>query len=450
MPYPLNHGGAQAFFNMVNEIRKQHKVTLLLNTWNSEDEENINKLQKVWDDVDIRFYDYRKEKRSDTPHEPTFEEQLESVHMDAYNKELCKIMRKCQESLWRKINRRINKAKTRTLQSSEESMKEKVNMGNIARSRSTLYNNFNGLTDGFLEWIYRISRTGFDLIQVEFYEYLPLIHILPKDVTTVFLHHEIRFIHNENELTVFGKVTPQDRLLLEDEKGKEIYNLSKYKHIIVLTKIDKEILQPLLPDANIYVSPAITESAKKLANHMEFKSAHDLVFMGNSDHMPNMDGLVWMCAEVMPLIIKQHPETTLFVTGRWDIQSQHTIKSICNNVVFSGFVDDISSFINGKISVIPIRVGSGMRMKIIDSIASNAPMVTTSKGCEGLPLENGIDAMIVDEPKDFANAVNKLIESVEFQKSIASSAHKKTLSSMNADKLLNLRINFYKSFEKES
>lgn len=163
--------------------------------------------------------------------------------------------------------------------------------------------------------------------------------------------------------------------------------------------------------------------------------------------MPNLDGLLWMCSDVMPLITKAHPDIVLHVTGRWDQQSQAALKALCPNIHFTGFVEDISEFINGKISIIPIRIGSGMRMKIIDTVASNAPMVTTTKGCEGLCFENGVDAMIADEPTDFANAVNLLIENVEIQRKISSSAHQKMLSSMNTEVLLNKRIQFYRGIQ---
>lgn len=446
LPYPLNHGGAQAFFNMVDEIRKHFQVTLLLNCWTESEEQNIHELQRIWENVDVRYYDYRNEQK-DAPQPNTFEELLDSTNMNAYNKKMCHIMNKFQNSLHRKISRRIRKANAHMVKSHTANQNIPVNQQAIAKSRSTLYHHYNALTEGFIEWVYKTSREGFDLIQVEFYEYLPLIHILPKDVETVFLHHEIRFIHNENELTVFGETTPRDHLLLEDEKGREINNLSKFDNVMVLTDVDKDILQPLLPNSKIYVSPAITESAKKLDKHTEFKPSGNLVFMGNSDHMPNLDGLLWMCSDVMPLITKAHPDIVLHVTGRWDQQSQAALKALCPNIHFTGFVEDISEFINGKISIIPIRIGSGMRMKIIDTVASNAPMVTTTKGCEGLCFENGVDAMIADEPTDFANAVNLLIENVEIQRKISSSAHQKMLSSMNTEVLLNKRIQFYRGIQ---
>lgn len=440
LPYPLNHGGAQAFFNMVNEIRRHHEVTLLLNAWNAEEEKNIRELQTVWPDVEIRFYDYRKDSETAL----SFEDELDALNMNALTKWQCTVMHKGQESLRRKISRRMNRARIKAIDSGEQMPED---MATVARSRSTLYNRYSGLTDGFLKWIYNEARRGFDLIQVEFYEYLPLIHILPKDVETVFLHHEIRFVHNENELTVFAEETPQDRLLLEEEKEKEIADLRKYDHIIVLTDTDKDILHGLMPDKDIYVSPAITEAAKKLDNAMAFKPGEDMIFMGNSDHMPNMDGLMWFCSEVMPIITEKHPQATLYVTGRWDAQSQLTVSAMCKSVRFTGFVDDITAFLNGKISVVPIRVGSGMRMKIIDTVAATAPLVTTSKGCEGLPFANGVDAMIEDEPQALAQAVCRLIDDPELQRRIAENAHAKTASSLNADSLLSRRLHFYTSLK---
>ena len=452
LPYPLNSGGAQAFFNMVDEIRKVHRVSLLLNTWNKEEEANVNALREVWPDVSILNYDHREEQNNE-PQGVSFNDELNSLNMASFTKWQCRVMRKWQESLWRKINRRMNKARIHTktaVKTTDGQTESTVNVTAIVRSRSTIYNKYNGLTKGFISWVEKIAKEDFDLIQVEFYEFLPLIHVLPKDVETVFLHHEIRFIHNENELTVFDEVTPQDTLLLEDEKGREINNLSKFKHIIVLTETDKEILCKLLPGKDIYVSPAITEATKKLtSSSLSFRLAKDMVFMGNSDHMPNLEGLIWFCAEVLPLVKKSHPDYMLYVTGKWDKSSQTTIKSLGQNVTFTGFVDDISSFINGKISVVPIRVGSGMRMKIIDSIVANAPLVTTSKGCEGLPMEDGYNAIIADTSKGLAEGILKLLDNTSLQEQITTNAHHAIVSTLSAEALLKKRLDFYKQFNKE-
>ena len=430
IPYPLNSGGAQAFFNMVEEIRHHHNATLLLTIRNKDDEENINKLKEIWNNVEIRSYDKRKEKNK-----YLFAKRLKSLGIHGAEATLCRWMFSTYESLQRKIDRRLSKHKT-------------TDIHELIRNSSALYKHTADLSTSFVEWVSNIANEGFDVIQVEFYEYLPLIHALPHDVETVFLHHEIRFVHNANEIEVFKNVYPYDRVLFEEEKGREIYNLSKYKHVIVSTEKDKEILQPLLLNTNIYVSPAITEASKVPPKAFRFSPAKELVFMGNSSHIPNVEGLVWFCSEVMPLLRKNKITTKLYVTGNWDSQSRKVLQDICNDIIFTGFVDDINAFINGHISIIPIRIGSGMRMKIIDSIVSYSPIVTTTKGCEGLPIEQGKDAMIADSPQDFANSIERLLNDDSLQESITTNAKDKALSALNAEKLLLHRLDFYEKIKR--
>lgn len=430
IPYPLNSGGAQAFFNMVEEIRRHHSVSLLLTIRNKEDEKNIKELKEIWNNVAIRSYDKRKEKNA-----YLFAKKLKTLGIRGLEASLCRWMYGTRESLQRKIDRRLGKHKPTDIQE-------------LIRNNSALYKHTCDLSASFVEWVSNIANEGFDVIQVEFYEFLPLVHALPNNTESVFLHHEIRFVHNANELEVFKDVYPYDKVLFEEEKGREIYNLSKYKHVIVLTEKDKEILQPLLPNTNIYVSPAITEASKVSTQALHFSPARDLVFMGNSSHIPNFEGLVWFCSEVIPLLKKNKITPKLYVTGNWDEQSRKVLQDICDDIIFTGFVDDINTFINGRISIIPIRIGSGMRMKIIDSIVSCSPIVTTTKGCEGLPIEQGKDAMIADSPQAFANSIVQLLNDDVLQKTISSNARSKALSSLNAEKLLQRRLDFYENIKK--
>lgn len=80
--------------------------------------------------------------------------------------------------------------------------------GDMARANSSLYNNIVSYNPGVLRFIKDISQQGFDIIQVEMYEYLYLGFILPKHVKKVFIHHELRFIRNKNEVALFKEQNP--------------------------------------------------------------------------------------------------------------------------------------------------------------------------------------------------------------------------------------------------
>jgi hypothetical protein len=116
--------------------------------------------------------------------------------------------------------------------------------------------------------VWEVSRKGFDVVQVEFYESMSLVYLLPDDVKKVFVHHEIRYVRHENELSLFHHVSPYELGRFRYLKDMETMTLARYDHIIVLTEVDKEILLNDNPNLNVYVSPAVVAMPD---NYMHFK-----------------------------------------------------------------------------------------------------------------------------------------------------------------------------------
>ena len=117
---------------------------------------------------------------------------------------------------------------------------------------------FKPFPKAYVEYVSDISRRGFDIIQVEFYPLITLGYLLPKDVQTVFVHHELRYIRNENEMECLTHVTDEDKMLYGIAKDMEKAALRQYKHVIALTDIDRLLLADLVgQECKIYVSPAV-------------------------------------------------------------------------------------------------------------------------------------------------------------------------------------------------
>ena len=111
---------------------------------------------------------------------------------------------------------------------------------------------------------------------------------------------------------------------------------------------------------------------------------------------------------------------------------------------FTGYIDDLGKFLNGKISVVPIRIGSGMRMKLLDSAIAASPVVTTSKGCEGLPFANGKNCLIADTPSEFADAVVKMIGNQgNIQEMFVQNAMEEIPSIVDANRQIQRRLELY-------
>ena len=428
VPYPLNSGGNQAFFNMVDAVRKIHNVSLLLYAHSSKEKMNVNQLQEIWPNVSLYCYaDFSPKKAS--------MEVMPVSTMSWFNKVQCQIFEYFQHSMERKIARRKRKYSTKKVQ-------QDFNLGKFVRENSVLFRQSPDLNDGFLSYVYETSRKGFDVIQVEFFEYLPLVYLLPKEAKTVFVHHELSYIRKTNEMQLFDEVKAIDRMLFEQQKATEMTLLSAFDHVIVLTETDKELLTKEIPSQNIYVSPALTSSGR-IKEYKKFVPAQELVFVGSGDHFPNTDGLLWFCQEVIPELKKLGNMPQILVTGLWRDNIKGIVSTLCPEVQFVGFIEDLGSFLNGRISIIPIRIGSGMRMKILDAIAASSPLVTTSKGCEGYSLVDKEDYIVADTPANFAEAIYKLLNSTDTQKQITSSASYKFQSILDREDLIHRRMNFY-------
>lgn len=423
VPYPLDSGGNQATYNMINAVKREHEVSILLYLNGPEQDKSINELMQIWNDV--HFFCYK---------EQNTKEKGKTPNTISY-----KLFRSIHHSMERKMNRSIRKHSF--------SIKKYTD---FVRLHTTLYHELPIINSSseFHEFVYQTSRKGFDMIQVEFYESLPLIYLLPEDCIKVYVQHEIRYIRNENEMQLIKNKKSTDILQWKMQKDFELGALSHYNKIIALTETDKELMLNENPHLNIYVSPA-SISHQEFIKTKEGTATNKLVFIGNGDHFPNADGMMWFCQEIIPILKEKGINFKIYVTGKWRKEIMDTLLSIEQDLSFTGFVKDLSSFIHGKISIVPIRIGSGMRMKLLDSVYAISPIITTSKGCEGLPFKNQEDCLIADTASDFANHIETLIGNKELQENLSTKALRKFNTKYNKDELLQQRLNFYKEIQQE-
>jgi glycosyltransferase involved in cell wall biosynthesis len=132
----------------------------------------------------------------------------------------------------------------------------------------------------------------------------------------------------------------------------------------------------------------------------------DLVFVGSMDWMPNIDGIVWFFEEVFPLIRAKRPQTTVAVVGRTPPKRIQEFPAIV-----TGTVPDVRPYMWGsKVSIVPLRIGGGTRLKIYEAMAARLPVVSTQIGAEGLDVVNGENIALADKPRDFADQCLALLE----------------------------------------
>jgi glycosyltransferase involved in cell wall biosynthesis len=133
-----------------------------------------------------------------------------------------------------------------------------------------------------------------------------------------------------------------------------------------------------------------------------------LLYCGSLRYGPNADAADWMAREILPLIRREHAAACLNVTGALpdstDFITRHP------QVLLAGRLDDLdAAYRASRVCVVPLRFGTGTRIKIIEALAYGMPVVTTSKGAEGLAVVHGQHVLVADDPREFAAATVRLL-----------------------------------------
>ena len=149
-----------------------------------------------------------------------------------------------------------------------------------------------------------------------------------------------------------------------------------------------------------------------------------LVYSGALTYKANYDAMYYFLSEIFPIIRQQQPDAYLEITGSTQGVDLGGLR-IDERVRFTGFMDDIRPVIAGAwMCVVPLRQGSGTRLKILEAMALGTPVVSTTKGAEGLAVTPEEDILIADQPEDFARQVVRLSGDTELRSRLSTNGRR--------------------------
>jgi polysaccharide biosynthesis protein PslH len=200
--------------------------------------------------------------------------------------------------------------------------------------------------------------------------------------------------------------------------------LRRFEGLLAVSEADRETFARLYPGINLdalhvvrtgvdteFFSPSISPA-----------SSLELVFTGSMDWLPNEDGMLWFCQEVLPLIKRDAPNVTLSIVGRAPTPA---VKKLADDpsIRVTGRVDDVRPYMSDAAAfIVPLRIGGGTRLKIFEAMAMAKAVVSTTVGAEGLPVTHDRDILLADDPGSFARAVLRLLRDVTERRQLEAAA----------------------------
>ena len=147
------------------------------------------------------------------------------------------------------------------------------------------------------------------------------------------------------------------------------------------------------------------------------------MFIGGMGYIPNLDSALYLLGDIYPRVRAGEPDVMLNVVGT----ELRRIKSrnYGGKVLFFENVPDILPYFRkADVLLVPLRSGAGTRIKILEAMAAGLPVVTTSKGCEGLDVRSGEHLLVADDPDAFTRAVVQILDDPSLRSGITHSARR--------------------------
>ena len=291
-----------------------------------------------------------------------------------------------------------------------------------------------------------VRNTTYDIIQFEGLFVAPYIDGVRKNCKTKLVYRAHNIEHQIWERLSQGKSDPVKKLYLKliarRIKKYEIQQINKFDAIAVFTGQDKSTM--MLYGAKIPVE--IVPVGINLDHYVpdfsltEFPS---LFFLGSLDWMPNREGIEWFLQTFHNDFANDELRVKFYVAGN-DIPEEFDDYEVMGKIFIQGEVDDGLEFVNSKsIMIVPLLSGGGMRVKIVEGMAMQKCIISTSLGAEGINYKNGVNILIANTREEFFKAIKRCIADEDYCKAVGSNARKLMEEQHDVNKVTNNLVSLY-------
>ena len=226
--------------------------------------------------------------------------------------------------------------------------------------------------------------------------------------------------------------TPNVSLILKLKCLIQINRIKKYEfemynamdHVITLTDEDRLSILNYAPQLPVSVVPPgidlIDLNNTKIAKKPDFPL---LMMCGYFADKSNRDAAIWFIQNIWPIIYKKNKKVKCWFIGKGINKEMINIASNKSGITLIADIENLRPYRKAaSVFINPMRLGSGLRIKILEAMGAGLPVVTTSLGAAGIPAQNGVNCLISDTPSEFAESVLWLLKDKNLSVKIGNNA----------------------------
>jgi sugar transferase (PEP-CTERM/EpsH1 system associated) len=299
-----------------------------------------------------------------------------------------------------------------------------------------------------------LDESNFDVIQVEsihLMNYLPSIRAAVAKPLVVCDWHNIesdlmrQYSERERNLGRKAYARKTARSMNEAEQRA----LVDFDAHLVVSQTDAERLRIMNSTARVFVIENGVDTVAFSDHQRELVNKNRIVFVASMDYHANIDGAINFGRNVWPAVRNQKPDLVFTIVGRNPAPSVRELSSI-PGVEVTGTVNDVRPYYREALAaVVPLNVGGGSRLKILEAMAAGVPVVSTGRGAEGLNVSHGENILLVDTIGDLAVGIINVIEDQQLRNTIITGGRKLVAARYDWSRLGSLLFEHYQQLLSE-
>lgn len=193
----------------------------------------------------------------------------------------------------------------------------------------------------------------------------------------------------------------------------------KFNHKAIISEQDRQFIHHPKRDSIIIVPNGVDFD---FFSPIEKEKKYDLVFTGNMAYPPNISSVEYLVKNIMPLVWKQRPETTVLISGATPHAKVLQLQS--DKVTVTGWVDDIrDSYAASRVFIAPMQISIGLQNKLLEAMAMKLPCITSEMANNALKAENGKSVMIGHTPEEYTSHILQLLNDTTKADTLAQAGH---------------------------